>query len=534
MKFGRVPVAMAAGAILAHSIRTEARKLAKGHILTADDIAALANVGDLLVARLDASDMHEDEAAAAIGMAAMGENVRAGKAFTGRMNLYATADGIAVVDASQVDALNLADEAITIATVAPWERVERGQMLATIKIIPFAAPRSAVVAIIGIAAKPPLLRVAAFTPRRIGLISTLLPDTKASVVDKTEAIMRRRAKATGGALGTALRVPHEEAPIGEALRRLRREGHDPIVVVGASATVDRRDVTPAALVQAGGSVEHFGMPVDPGNLLLIGKLEGAVVIAAPGCARSPKENGFDWVLERVAAGLPVGRREIMRMGAGGLLKDTGTRPMPREAPASAGKQRHVAAIVLGAGKSSRMSGPNKLLLALDGKPIIAHVVDAAVQAGLSPVIVVTGHQGGEIRAALAGRPVEFVDNPAFAEGIASSVRAGVRAVQGRADAALICLGDMPRLRTDTLRRLADAHDPVEGRTICAPVSGSRRGNPVLWDARHFPELMKLKGDTGARHLLAEHEDAVFEVAVEDNGVLADVDTPEAFAKLSTP
>jgi len=439
-----------------------------------------------------------------------------------------------VVDPAQVDALNLADESITIATVAPWQRVERGQMLATIKIIPFGAPEKTVATCVEVAARPPLLRVAAFLPRRIGLISTLLPDTKTGVLDKTETIMRKRADAMGCSVGTVLRVVHEEAPVGDALRRLRQEGHDPIVVVGASATVDRRDVVPAGLVQAGGTVEHFGMPVDPGNLLLLGRLDGAVIIAAPGCARSPKENGFDWVLERVAAGLPVGRLEIMRMGAGGLLKDTGTRPMPREKPGPAGRTGRIAAVILGAGKSSRMGGPNKLLMTFEGKPIIAHVADAAIQAGLSPVVVVTGHQGSEIRAALASRAVEFTDNPAFASGIASSVCAGVRALKDRADAALICLGDMPRLRAETLRQLASAHDPVEGRTICAPVNGGKRGNPILWDARYFPELEKLQGDTGARHLLAEHEDAVYEVPVADAGVLADVDTPEAFAQLGPP
>ncbi len=535
MKFGRVPVTMAAGAILGHSVKTGGRKLAKGHVLTPDDIAELMQerVGELLVARLDPQDMHEDAAAEAIGTAATGENVRTGKAFTGRVNLYATVDGIAVVDVAQVDALNLADEAITIATVAPWQRVERSQMLATIKIIPFAAPRTAVATAVEIASAPPLVRIAAFAPRRIGLISTLLPDTKTSVVDKTEAIMRRRAEGMGSRLDSTMRVAHEEAPIAGALAQMKREGVDPIVVVGASATVDRRDVVPAALVDAGGVIEHFGMPVDPGNLLLIGKLAGTTVIAAPGCARSPKENGFDWVLERVAAGLTVGRLDIMRMGAGGLLKDTGTRPMPREALPKASQPQRVAAVILAAGRSSRMNGPNKLLLPLDGKAIVAHVVDAVLKAQLSPVVVVTGHQGDEIRAALAGRPVEFVENIAYADGIASSVGTGIGALAARADAALICLGDMPRLQSDTLRQLAGAHDPVEGRSICAPVNGGKRGNPILWDARYFPELMKLKGDTGARHLLAEHEDAVFEVTVEDVGILADVDTPDAFARLTT-
>ena len=159
---------------------------------------------------------------------------------------------------------------------------------------------------------------------------------------------------------------------------------------GASAIADRRDVIPAAVEAVGGTIEHFGMPVDPGNLMLVASAAGRPVLGAPGCARSPKENGFDWVLARLLCGLPVTRRDITGMGVGGLLMEIVTRPQPREIAQPAG--RHVAAIVLAAGRSTRMGGPNKLLAEIGGKPLVRIAAEQALASRARPVVVVTGHQ----------------------------------------------------------------------------------------------------------------------------------------------
>jgi molybdenum cofactor cytidylyltransferase len=129
-------------------------------------------------------------------------------------------------------------------------------------------------------------------------------------------------------------VPHETQALAEAIEQVEPES-DLVIVFGASAITDRRDVIPAAIESAGGAIEQFGMPVDPGNLLLLGKTRsGKAVLGAPGCARSPKENGFDWVLDRLLADVPVMPQDIRRMGAGGLLMEIVSRPQPRggEAP----------------------------------------------------------------------------------------------------------------------------------------------------------------------------------------------------------
>src|SRR6185437_10371961 len=178
-----------------------------------------------------------------------------------------------------------------------------------------------------------------------------------------------------------------------------------------------RDVIPAALTSAGGVVEHFGMPVDPGNLLLIGKARGVPVLGAPGCARSPVENGFDWVLMRLLAGLRVARSDLAGMGVGGLLMEIVTRPQPRISPTT-DSNNNVAAVILAAGRSTRMGGPNKLLAELRGKPLVRIVTEQVLASKALSVTVVTGHQAAEVEKALAGLKVKFVRNPDFAAGLA--------------------------------------------------------------------------------------------------------------------
>ena len=277
----------------------------------------------------------------------------------------------------------------------------------------------------------------------------------------------------------------------------------------------------------GGTIEHFGMPVDPGNLMLIGTAGGHPVLGAPSCARSPKENGFDWVLARLLCGLPVTRHDIMGMGVGGLLMEIVTRPQPRVPVAASG--RNVAALVLAAGRSTRMGGPNKLLAEVAGRPMVRIAVESALASKAKSVTVVTGHQRDQVEAALKDLPVKFVNNPDFAEGLSTSVKAGIGAAPKDADGVIVVLGDMPQVDSALLDKLIDAFDPEHGALVVMPTIDGKRGNPVLWSRRFFSELMTLDGDVGARHLIASYPEAVVEVPVTGQGAFADVDTPEALA-----
>ena len=537
MKFGETSVDEAAGAILAHGVSCGDRTFKKGRVLSDGDLAMLraGGIESVVAARLEPGDIGEDEAAHAIATAAAGAKLNATEAFTGRVNLFAGARGLAVYDPGLLDRINRIDESITIAALPPYAPVEPRQMVATIKIIPFAVPGDVLDSCLKeIEAAGGLFQVAPFAAHRVGLVQTTLPGMRDKLLDKTLAVIRGRVESLGGTLEGETRCPHAADSVASAIRDWRGRGCDMVLVMGASAITDRRDVIPAAIEAAGGSVDHFGMPVDPGNLMLIGHDGAAPVLGLPGCVRSPKVNGFDWVLQRFAAGLEVTKGDVMAMGAGGLLTEISARPLPRAeacAPAPLPRAPRIAAVVLAAGQSRRMGAVNKLLAEIGGTPMVAQVVDVALASQARPVIVVVGHEAQRVREALTGRDVLFVDNPGYADGISTSLRHGLRALPRGTDGALICLGDMPRVAPEQLDRLIAAFNPVEGRAICVPTVHGKRGNPVLFARRFFEEMESVSGDVGARHLIGEAPELVCEVEMADGGVLLDIDTPQALARV---
>ena len=531
MKFGDVPIDEALGATAVHSIRQGALVLKKGTLITDKEVAALKSAGvkEIVVARLEPGDISEDQAAADIAAAVKGEGVHVDRAFTGRCNLFAERAGVLVVDRDAIDTLNNIDEAVTLATLTNYKPVVEGEMIATVKIIPFAVAGLARDKAVAEAGKArPVIRVTPYTIKKIGVVSTLLPGLAPKVIDKTLKITQARIAPAGASIIAERRVPHEREALARAIDELRQAGAEMVIVFGASAIADRRDVIPAAIEAVGGMIEHFGMPVDPGNLLLIGRLQGQPVLGAPGCARSPKENGFDWVLMRLLAGLPVSRADITGLGVGGLLMEIVTRPQPRTEPAPE-KGRRIAAIVLAAGRSTRMGAVNKLIAEIGGKPLVRIAAEQALASQASPVIVVTGHEREKVEAALDGLPVRLVHNPDYAVGLGTSVRTGIAAVPQDADGAVVCLGDMPQVDSTLIDKLIAAFDPERGALVIAPTINGRRGNPVLWSRRFFPDLMQIQGDIGARHLIGNYTEAVVEIPVASEAALIDVDTPESLS-----
>jgi len=319
--FGDVPLDRAAGAILAHSVRLPEGRLRKGVVLGDAEVARLRDAGidHVTVARLTGTDMDENEAATRIGSALLADGLELRPAFTGRANLHATQAGVFEVSRQRIDALNLCDPDITVATLPEWQRVAAGMMVATVKIIPYAAD----FAVFGphLDAARGALRLHPPAIDRAELIVTKLTGAPTGV----KAVLSRLDRL--GVAHSVTEVAHEIGALSQALAA----GNAPLrLILTASATSDVRDVGPAALVAAGGRLTRFGMPVDPGNLLFLGDLKDARVIGLPGCARSPALNGADWVLERVICGVPVTSGDIAGMGVGGLLNEIPTRPQPRD------------------------------------------------------------------------------------------------------------------------------------------------------------------------------------------------------------
>ena len=260
---------------------------------------------------------------------------------------------------------------------------------------------------------------------------------------------------------------------------------------------------------------------------MLGHVDATPVLILPGCARSPKLNGFDWVLQRLAAGIPVTRVDIMRLGVGGLLVDTPARPLPRDQAvrAPAPHKPKIAAVILAAGQSRRMGGDNKLLRPVDGVPLIRHTVETVLASAARPVVVVTGHEAAIVRGLLDGMPILFVHNPRYADGLSTSLRAGLDALPEDVDAALVSLGDMPAITAAHIEALIAGFDPEGGKAIGVPTHAAKRGNPTLWARSLFNDMRQVAGDVGARHLIGANESLVYEVEFGDTAVLTDLDTP---------
>lgn len=540
MKFGPLATKNAAGALLAHSVEIAGRRVAKGSKITPALLEDLLEHGitEIVAAQLEPGDLNENAAATRLAAAFTDSGISAPKAHTGRVNLHAERFGILILDTERIHRFNQVSEAITLATLPAFDPVQPNRILATIKIIPFAVAERDIAAIEAIMAeKPdrPLLQVKAFKPLKAHLIQTVLAHSKASVLDKTIAVTAARLSAVGAQLSSHAQAEHAVDVLSDALIGAAAQSADIILVMGASAIVDRGDVIARAIETAGGIVHHFGMPVDPGNLLLLGEDAFAKpVLGLPGCGRSPKRNGIDWVLQRLAAGVRVTGDDIKRMGVGGLLTDIAERPAPRimaEPVRSRAKTGYrVAPLILAAGLSRRMGAQNKLLADIRDGPMIRKVVENMCATGLEPPLVVLGHQAQAVSAVLEGLAVRYAINPSYAQGLSSSLKAGLVALGSDMDGVLVCLGDMPRVRPGDIQALLNAFDPAEGAEIIVPTFEGKRGNPVLFAQRFFSEILEIQGDVGARHLIGAYGDYVRDVPRDHAGILLDIDTPDMLQK----
>lgn len=530
MIFGTVPVREAEGVILAHAMVLPDGKLPKGHRLLKADIDRLVGEGitDVIGVRLSADDLTEDEAAGRLASGFSAVGVEQGPASTGRVNFHAATNGVFQVDAAHVNAFNRVDPAITLATLRDRQAVRTGDLVATLKIIPLAAAARSVDAAAAVVVNHDVFKVAAYRPRPVTLIATTLPSLRASVMDKTRRITETRLSAAGCRINWEHRVAHTTAAVADALQwAVLQAPASLIIVFGASAVCDEGDVIPEAIRQAGGTVERVGLPVDPGNLLVLGRLGQSHVIGAPGCARSPKENGFDWILARLLTGEEPTSDDLAGLGVGGLLMEIPTRPQPRMATPEPPARPRLAALILAAGKASRMGGQHKLLAEFDGLPLIRRVALSAIEAGMDAVSVVTGHRADEIEGALQGLPVTIDHNPDFARGMASSLVTGMQSsAVADAQGVAVILADMPGIDADGLSRLRAAFDASNGGAIVRATSGGKRGNPVILPQSTFESLLALKGDIGARAVIETSELEIIDV---DLGPAAhlDVDTPDA-------
>ena len=526
MKFGPLPTDQCVGAILAHSLDG----IPKGTQLNSDHIEQFRTSGhtQLTVAVLEDGDVDENTAAARIAQSLTSSNMRVEKAHTGRVNLYATCRGLFCANSTPINTLNAVDEGLSIATLPDGSDVDEGTLVATIKIIPFAiATRTLDMALCN--ASDNALCVHPYTTKNVALIFTTTNNTTEKALQKSIKVTTNRLAHYGANITTTHMVAHEQSALTACLKGDASKA-DMILILGAAATVDRGDVIPQAIMDAGGCIHRHGMPVDPGNLLLLAALGPTTIIGLPGCAKSPARNGLDNVLDRLMAGLSVTGDDLGAMGVGGLLKET-RRGLPRELPSPAPSEPKIAGVLMAAGTSSRMGADNKLLKEWQGTPLIVHAMSTLKGAKLDHILVVTGHDADQI-APLLPEGTATAHNTHFAEGMSTSVKTAIQNLPDEIDGALFMLADMPDVNASTLDELIAAIKDHPDALAIVPTWQGKRGNPVLWRREAFPLLTNLQGDQGARQIMMDHADRVIDLPVDDSGILLDVDTEAALKALS--
>ena len=528
MKFGPVPIKQAEGAILAHSLSFKGVQLRKGRVLVAADLVAMAkaNVRDVTVAILDADDLGEDQAAEALAKCLVPDpdvaSLQISAPFTGRVNIYANTAGIVQINVAAITQINAISPSITVATVRDMTRVSARSLIATVKIIPYAVTKSSVEAVAASSA----LHLAPFKLRSASLILTKTVGMNEKLLTKGREAVERRLTALNCQLNENTIGAQERDNLANAIGNASGEV---ILVLTGSATSDIQDVGPAGLVQAGGTVTRFGMPVDPGNLLFLGESEGRPVIGLPGCARSPALNGADWVLERIICGLEVTDHDIAGMGVGGLLKEIPTRPQPRAGVSKTPSQPKVEVLLLAAGGSRRMRGKDKLLELVDGEPLLRRAASAALESRAERVHAVLQPDNKARDTALDGLDVQHVRSTEWQEGMAASIRAGMASLSEDCNAVIVALADMPEIGAAHFDQLIAAFDSAEGREICrAMAADGTPGLPVLFGRRFFETLKNLQGDRGARDVVKDALEFLVDVPTEGQGAIVDLDTPEAW------
>ena len=550
MKLARLTPRDAIGHTAVHALKTDTGRISKGSIITKDHAAALeaAGIATVTCAVAAPGDLNENEAATRLANSLKSAGITPQTASTGRVNFLAEDIGIVRYNRDILHQINAVDEGITLALVQHNQLLAAGDMVATLKIIPFFVAETSVAAVEAILAdarRNVLMQFHPLARKQAWLIQSRFDHQSdarfTALFDATEKVTMTRVEQLGSVMLGSTVVAHDETDIAAAVTAARDAGAEIILIAGASAIADRGDVIPAAIEQAGGQVDHFGLAVDPGNLLLLGHCGKTKVIGMPGCARSPKLNGLDWVLHLLLAGIAVDAEELAEMAAGGLLMEIASRPLPRALVARKPKRPRIEGVLLAAGISSRMGTDNKLLADWGGKPMIRHIAETMAGADLDGISVILGHDAEAVAAALDGLDVRLIFNPRYREGQSTSLRTAFDHLDQATTDLMVVLGDMPLVDRDVIDTLIAHHRNAENRAsrITLPYieeqqteghqAEGRRGNPVIWGESFFAEMANITGDTGARPLFEAHPAAINAVSFHRPDLLLDADTPEALA-----
>ena len=523
------------GSILAQTYNLSGRTLSKGTHVSEEILELLnrENVKNILCAVPHEGDIHEDYAAEAISKALDENQLYAEEASTGRVNFRTPALSIVRYNRELIKKINLVDESIAFSIVEHNQLLAKNDLIATLKIIPFFVSKIYVEQVVSLIAKNEIFKVHRLEEKKVELIQTYYDWQKRSIFKATSNVTSSRLDALGCPLQKETLIPHDHKSLCSEIKSSVDSGAQVLLISGASAITDRSDHIPKAILSVGGEIIQYGLAVDPGNLLLIGKIGNTTIIGMPGCARSPKLNGFDWVLQLLMANIPINKEELADMGAGGLLMEIASRPLPRALAKSAKKrEKKIMGIILAAGNSSRMGKDNKLLRNIGGASLVRNTAVEMLKSNLDSCSIVLGYQSDKVAAVIKDLNINLILNPFWEEGQASSLKAALNTLDSSYSDLLVMLGDLPGVKSKHINKIIEEHLLANNRKskITIPSFNGKKGNPVIWGKSFFPDLSNLEGDVGGRTLFDQHPAAINLLVMEDEAVITDTDTPEDFKK----
>ena len=521
------------GSILAQSYNLSERKLSKGTRVSKAIVELLnkENIKTILCAVPHENDMDEDAAAEAISNAIDRNRLYAEEASTGRVNFRTPALGVVRYNRELIKKINLVDESIAFSIVEHNQLLAKNDLIATLKIIPFFVSKIYVERVVTLLSKHEIFKIHRLEEKKVGFIQTYYDWQKRSIFKATSNVTRSRLDALGCLLEKETLIPHDHESLCSEIKSSIDSGAQVLLISGASAITDRSDYIPKAILSVGGEIIQYGLAVDPGNLLLIGKIGGTTVIGMPGCARSPKLNGFDWVLQLLMANIPITKEELADMGAGGLLMEIASRPLPRALSKSVNKrEKKIMGVILAAGNSTRMGKDNKLLRNVGDASLVRNTAVEMLNSDVDSCSIVLGYQSDKVAEVIKDLNISLILNPLWQEGQASSLKAALNTLDDTYSDLLIMLGDLPGVKSRHINTIIEEHLLTNNRRskITIPSFNGKKGNPVIWGRSFFPDLSNLEGDVGGRALFNHHPAAINLLDMDDPAVVTDTDTPEDF------
>ena len=521
------------GSILAQSYNLSERKLSKGTRVSEAIVELLnkENIKTILCAVPHENDLDEDAAAEAISNAIDRNRLYAEEASTGRVNFRTPALGVVRYNRELIKKINLVDESIAFSIVEHNQLLAKNDLIATLKIIPFFVSKIYVEQVVALLSKHEIFKIHRLEEKKVGFIQTYYAWQKRSIFKATSNVTRSRLDALGCLLEKETLIPHDHESLCSEIKSSLDSGTQVLLISGASAITDRSDYIPKAILSVGGEIIQYGLAVDPGNLLLIGKIGGTTVIGMPGCARSPKLNGFDWVLQLLMANIPITKEELADMGAGGLLMEIASRPLPRALSKSVNKrEKKIMGVILAAGNSTRMGKDNKLLRNVGDASLVRNTAVEMLNSDVDSCSIVLGYQSDKVAEVIKDLNINLILNPFWQEGQASSLKAALNTLDDTYSDLLIMLGDLPGVKSRHINRVIEEHLLTNNRRskITIPSFNGKKGNPVIWGRSFFPDLSNLEGDVGGRALFKHHPAAINLLDMDDPAVVTDTDTPEDF------